>query len=100
MMLDPNSARKEFERILQDAHSYNRVMAGFVVQAMTQTDPIKSAEALDKAILAAETMANQFRIARRYLSTAFPNFSLPQMPKLPQYPTRGALSRPPPPRVF
>ena len=95
--LDPGAARKEFERILNGAHGYNKVMAAYVVQALTQTDPIKSAQALDNAISTAEAMAMQFRKAKNQLRAASPGFFIPARPSPGP---AGALGRPPPPRVF
>lgn len=95
--LDPTAARKEFERILGEAHGYNKVMAAYVVQALTQTDPIKSAQALDNAISTAEAMAMQFRKAKSRLRVASPGFTIPSRP-IPG--PAGALAKPPPPRVF
>ena len=97
MKEEPEAARKEFERILQQAHTINKVMAGYVVQALTQTDPVKSAQALDSAIATTETLAMEFRRARSHLGMASPGLSLPSFPPLRP---RTGLSRPPPPRAF
>ena len=97
MSTDVEAARKEFERILQQAHTINKVMAGYVIQALTQTDPVKSAQALDSAIAATETLAMEFRRARSHLGMASPGFALPSFPP---WGPRTGLSRPPPPRVF
>ncbi len=95
--LDPNTSRKEFERILQQAHSLNKTMAAYVVQALTQTDAIKSARALDNAILTAEGIIQQFRVARSHLHVAAPGISFPPSGVPDFQPYR---MKPPPPRTF
>ncbi len=73
-------AEREFHRIMQGAALDQRVMGQFLMTAGLSTDPVKQAEAMNRAIGLAEQQLLKFRRARDVLEVARPGFSLPPPP--------------------
>jgi hypothetical protein len=73
-------AEREFNRIMSGAARLQQVMGVHLVTAGTSTDPVKQAEAMNRAIELAESQLVAFRRARDVLEVASPGFSLPAAP--------------------
>lgn len=79
-------AEKEFHRIMAGAARLQQVMGAHLVAAGTSRDPVRQAEAMNRAIEVAEQQLVSFRRARDVLEVAAPGIPLPAAP-----PSRFAL---------
>lgn len=91
-------AEKEFHRIMQGAARTQQVMGVHLMNAGLSHDPVKQADAMNRAIVLAVQQLAAFRRARDVLEVAAPGISLPAAPPLvgPLKPTVRQADRPTP----
>lgn len=73
-------AEQEFHRIMQGAARLQQIMGTHLFAAGTSRDPVRQAEAMNRAIALAEQQLLAFRRARDVLEVARPGFTLPPPP--------------------
>lgn len=91
-------AEREFHRIMQGAALMQQMMSRHLMAAGISTDPVKQAEAMNRAIELAERQLVAFRRARDVLEVAAPGFTLPPAPTTGVAPARVGQGKPIPRR--